>query len=1063
MSDYGEEYLTIHHTLLRRAVAERPAVLRDFVEQLAPRLLLRFSSVPALGGSGQPPARDPELPASALEHTPETWQRFAQGHDQSLAAHLFNGIFAGARIAERLPSDKALTEEEWRVWILGFIVHDYTKVYGIQIAPQHLDDIRALIRRLGRDLRFDAFLAAWERYLDDIVFIAQNTQKVQGANLDWSAYLNLGLHPRRLLKLRHLASFADVLVHIAHPADVGGRDSRGRDTAQNLRSTLGMLFGLEGAPRLAYHQLTEVRGLLSNLINNALLRALEAQGYEPFLFFPDGVVYLAPQHAGAELDHAALLEELWQRVGLALAGVGAPDAEPGDDTAAESEEGDGGGLRITRTKDYLKVPPVLYELLTPAQLLAAGRRAALAIRNALAAERLGAEEAEARGLALAGLSGKEKKAQLAVLGQERAQREGLPTDVRVDQLAEFLGFVWRRLLQEWWPKAEWTTRLLLETLELQTITPAQATAQRGGTPSGWFYVAARYLQQHPLDPAQLEALMEQIGERVLAELEALGQRPPQQERFSAAFRDYVAGVVVLDGRMLAADDALQQRFAREWRHYVTRKAANKLLCSICSSPYEAQNQDKSEVLFKPQQYSNKGRLDSATVVRGICPICALEMMLRQVQQGLAAGRAQDQKPITLYLYPTYFFTPETAQVARDFVGQLRDLPLPDLIRYLDRHGFELETLARYPNFLAPADEAFTPRTVQRPAYSEEDLATLFFFSLRAPMSGPTDTDAWIMPTFYALALPLLLDVKVVATESFVPIYSSGAEFRETAVLDAPHGFVRYIVPRPALRVDEIAPQLWRLLRLYQLHLDAYSRSTRTWDDLRWGMFNGLLKDLVTDPLAVFSAYERKQRQAQGEQEGARRSRAQSGARDGIAPFEVQRYLAIYQAVVAGRRDDPMDMIRRLVDGYAAFYRAGSLKSAYGVVRPLATAIAVTVESDPATAPDDLLLLIAGALNDDMERVRGNQAEGYDPIARDTSLGSYPERLALSRQKIEEFARLFRDEVFLGYCRGDRGLLRERANRLRSAARFAYLSTYAYTHRETSDVADEADAASAELA
>lgn len=1063
MAEYGgDEVVSIHQMLLRRAVADRAPVLREFVEQLAPHLLLRFSSVPALGGSGRPPALDPELPAEAQAHTPATWQRFAQGHDQSLAAHLFNGIFAGARVAERLPRGKALTELEWRIWILGFIVHDYTKVYGIQIAPQHLDAIRTLIRRLGHELRFAAFLAEWQRYLDDIVFIAQNTQKVQGANLDWSAYLDLQLHERRLLTLRQLASFADVLVHITHPADVAGRDSRGRDTAQNLRSTLGMLFGLEGAPRLAYHQLTEVRGLLSNLINNALLHALEAQGYEPFLFFPDGVVYLAPQHASVELDHAALLEELWQRVGLALAGVGAPDTEPGDDTAAESEEGDGGGLRITRTKDYLKVPPVLYELLTPAQLLAAGRRAALAIRNALAAERLGAEEAEARGLELAGLSAKEKKARLALLGQERAQREGLPTDVRVDQLAEFLGFVWRRLLQEWWPKAEWTTRLLLETLELQTtITPAQATAQRGGTPSGWFYVAARYLQQHPLDPAQLEALMERIGERVLAELAALGQRPPQSERFSAAFRDYVTSIVVLDGRLLTTGAALQQRFVQEWQHYVTRKAANKFVCSICSSPYEAQKQDKSEVLFKPQQYSNKMRLGSSTVVRGICPICALEMMLRQVQQGLDAGRAQDDKPITLYLYPTYFFTPETARVARDFVGQLRDLPLPDLIRYLDRHDFTLEALAGYPNFLAPADAAVTPRTVQRPAYSEDDLATLFFFSLRAPTSSPTETDAWIVPTFYALALPLLLDVKVVATESFVPIYSSGAEFRETVVLDAPHSFVGYIVPRPALRVDEIAPQLWRLLRLYQLHLDAYSRSTRTWDDLRWGMFNSLLKDLVTDPLAVFSAYERKQRQAQSEPGTPRRRSAGAEAQGGIAPFDVTRYLAIYQAFIADRRDDPMDMIRRLVDGYAAFYRAADLKSAYGVVRPLATAIAVTVESDPATAPDDLLLLIAGALNDDMERVRNRQAEGYDPIASTPSLGSYPERLALSRQKIEAFARLFRDEVFLGYCRGDRGLLRERANRLRSAARFAYLSTYA--RRAASSAADHVELTDEELA
>jgi CRISPR-associated protein Csc3 len=1039
----------IHQALLRRAVAGRPAVLQQFVETLAPSLLLRFSHVPALGGSGSqlPGERAPDLPPEAVVYPPEAREAFARGHDQSLAAHLFNGIFAGARLAELLPGDKALNDTEWRIWILGFIVHDYTKVHGVQIEPRHLEAIRQIIARLGRDLRFGALLPEWERYLDDIVFIAQNTQKVQGANLDWSAYPNLQLRERRLLTLRHLASFADVLVHITQPADVAMRDSRGRNTAHNLRSTLGMLFGVGQAPRLAYHQLTEVRGLLSNLINNGLMRALEAQGYEPFLFFPDGVVYLVRDGRNATLEADALIGALWEEVATALTGIAAAAGEAGetaDDTEAE------GGLRITRTKDYMKVPPVLYELLTPAQLLAAGRRAAMAVRNALATERLGAEVAEERGIATGAMAQKEKKALFAALGQGRMQREGLPTDARVDQLAEFLGFVRQRVLQKWFPEAEWPTRLLLETLGLdREITAQRAEAQRGGTPTGWFYVAARYLQQHPLDPAQLEALLEQIGQRVLAELEALGQRPPQQERFSAAFRDYVAGVVVLDGRMLAADDALQGRFARELQQHVTRKQANKVVCSLCSSPYEARQQDKSEVIFKPQQYSNKTRLDTSTVVRGICPICALEMMLRQVQQNLRAATAQDEKPITLYLYPTYFFTPETARVVQGFVARLRDLSLPDLIGHLERHGFSLEALAAYDAFVSDTGDE-VPRTVQKPAYSERDLASLFFFTLRAPMPVEklTDTDAWIVPTFYALALPLLLDVKVVATESFVPIYNSGAEFRETALLDAPHGFTRYILARPELRLDEIEAHVWRLLRLYQLHLDVFRKpGSGKWEDMRWGMFNGLLKDLATDPLAVCSAYERKQRQSQeeGPPQGKAKARARqptNGSGSGIPPFLVRRALEIYTTFVANRRDDPMDFIRRVVDAYAAFYRAENLKAAYAVVRPLATAIEVVVESDPKTGADDLLLLVAGALNDDQERVRSGQAEGYDPIARDTALGTYPERLALSRQKIEEFARLFLNDVFLGYCRGDRGLLRERTNRLRSAARFYYLSRYA---------------------
>ena len=149
----------------------------------------------------------------------------------------------------------------------------------------------------------------------------------------------------------------------------------------------------------------------------------------------------------------------------------------------------------------------------------------------------------------------------------------------------------------------------------------------------------------------------------------------------------------------------------------------------------------------------------------------------------------------------------------------------------------------------------------------------------------------------------------------------------------------------------------------------------------------------------------------------------------------------------------MSFIRRMVDGYAAFYRAETLKAAYAVLRPLATAIDVVVDSDPKTDDQDLLLLVAGALNDDQERVRSGQADGFDPIATNKTLGTYPERLAASRQAIEAFAQLFLNEVFTNYCNGDRGILRERANRIRSAARFCYLSKYARRDQVTEDTDD----------
>lgn len=134
----------------------------------------------------------------------------------------------------------------------------------------------------------------------------------------------------------------------------------------------------------------------------------------------------------------------------------------------------------------------------------------------------------------------------------------------------------------------------------------------------------------------------------------------------------------------------------------------------------------------------------------------------------------------------------------------------------------------------------------------------------------------------------------------------------------------------------------------------------------------------------------------------------------------------------------MSFISKLVDSYAVFYRAdyAHLDSAYTVLRPLGTAIDITKNSSPDTYEEDLILFIAGAIEDEMDRVKHDAATsgGYDPLGRKSATG-----LERSRQAIKQFAEQFIELCFKQYCGGDRGILRERANRIRSAANFYYLS------------------------
>lgn len=997
----------IHQRLLLQAVQGRDPILVDFVETVAPKILEHFATVPALGGSGQPrPAPDFDIPPKLRRYSDEELARFgASNPDQSMATHILNGIFAGMRIAEKLPASKALTASEKQLWILGYVVHDYTKVYGLQVPGGDLPTIRQLVARLAEQLSFGAFLPDWGNLLDDVVWLGQNTQTREGANLNTRDYPNLRTRLRRLEVLRLLSSYADILVHIKSPSEVVISPAE-HQTAENLRAKLAILFGAGNAPRLAYHKLTEVRGLLSNLINNAVMDTLAEQGYEPYLFFPNGVVYLTAPESQVDVDTETIGAIVWARI-ISIIG-----------------ESDTFGVR--RAGTGFIPSSALYELTGVSGILNAGRRKAMKLQVGHADSRL-------YGF-FTGKSDNDLKKELddpKRVSTEQAllvKQKQLPSDLRVDRLGEFLTFV-HRTIRDTFKKAPDVAPLLLKSLKLEEkVSLEEAGKQKGGTYFGWFYVAARYIKTHStVDDNGLDDLMETLSDHVLEWIKNDQLQGTPSTEISDGVKNYVGSHIEVDGAIIQ-DDQLAHHSASELQRYSEGKEDRQSLCGLCSTPYKGVLQETTEMPFINQQYSNKNPLATSMIIRGICPVCRIEMILRLVQQ---QGISEGDKPIYLWLYPTYFFTTETANVVKSYINELEDLNIFALLKHLRKGGFTLSNLLTFEGFIQ-GDEETHSYTLIRQEYSDHDNAALFNFALRPLGKSPTDTDAWILPALYALALPLLLDLKVVVTPSFVPIFGTGADFKETAVLDAPHQFTRYALGRDRFRVDEMEANLFKLLALYDLHVDVLAERT----NLHWGQLNAVAKDVATDPNYVFAYYERKERDPQKKAE--------------ISAHIVKRYFAIFETLGG---DEQMGLLGELVDAYAQFYRAdwGKLGSAYAVLKPFAEAIDVTVESDPKIEIDDLILLVAGATGDLMERVWGNQADGYDPIvfAKDSDLGGN-ERRACSREKQMEFARLFVEKAFRGYCDGDRGLLRERANRMRSAARFYYLSQYGFTKKEANN-------------
>lgn len=61
----------------------------------------------------------------------------------------------------------------------------------------------------------------------------------------------------------------------------------------------------------------------------------------------------------------------------------------------------------------------------------------------------------------------------------------------------------------------------------------------------------------------------------------------------------------------------------------------------------------------------------------------------------------------------------------------------------------------------------------------EDQPMTFYFMAMPPSRDATDTESWVMPSWLALAFPMILDVKTVVSESPVPPFIDGTEFEET--------------------------------------------------------------------------------------------------------------------------------------------------------------------------------------------------------------------------------------------------------------------------------------------
>lgn len=1016
------ELLTIR--LFKQAIQETAGnqgdeLLNRFAEAVLPNLMRQLVGATAKGGQF---TEDRRSEGKNVDRSKD---------DQSFTAHLLNGLFPTYRIFKTLqtlgtnPIKRLCEELEAAIYMAAYVLHDYDKFpdYPAWLEahdtegefrgrnwrnhPPHKSDApnfgREYVTQKMQEFGLDYLIGSgWKNYIDDIIWISNN------AGEKWDA--DLGMKQRgldqcqidervqglliRLVRLSDL--FASV---IKHPADI---------EASNLTSLLSDLSAQQ--LNFSYHALSDNRGVLTNILNNALMDLHPQEFYTSLLYLPDGVVYLAKVDA-PEIVVENIPEQVIQKI-KTLCGSELKKRQTGFGR-------DGKGVKFA---DYYWLFFEIGELMN--------------VANSAACRIIPSTKASSAAKRSASLVDFHTNGELPT-----TVNVTFGDDYRIDRLAEFGDTLCRGIWRGWcdrfneWqkqrPKAERKTlpdldltHRLAEYLGLSSEVAAmgaiQSLKKTGGVPLDWYYLAAKYIQQNAhLDDGQVQTVMADMADYAARMVEPIVQEFIVPDGWTD-LRSYVQQVVILPTG--AVTPPVTDPFLTELDRYKAAKIngrGRENVCAMSSSSYTVTEQMESATLFAPQVYSNRQILFNAQAAkRQICAIWSIEIMLRQIlmnQTNATGADFEGRKYRYLYLYPAYFFTPETNNFLQKAYSWIRRTRFDaDIRKHLvpDKQPaqFNMAAYQSVDSLLLQED----PEKDQTFKLSYPNEPLTFFFMALPPGRDATDTESWVMPSWLAFTLPFVLDVKVVASESPVPPFISGADFEQTTILDGEHQAIGTLVKCDTYRLDAILPHqahqfspLNALSAAYCIHLEVNRKKD---GDPDWGKLSALARDLETSPLYVFHYLSKLIRKLDWD----------------TAPIEkIKLYQDFYYCF--DPQGESMSKLRELTRLYRRFYRAqskGKAPKPNAVLKPIdeAADVILKIEKDLVNDSKSLTEAVAAKVAKLMTNVHRKAAEGkptFVLVDGRWKLALTPEE---ERQAIYDFAEYFVSVIFQETFKSDRARL-----------------------------------------
>ncbi|GCL36363.1 hypothetical protein SR1949_14660 [Sphaerospermopsis reniformis] len=952
-------------------------VLRDWIEKVFPNILDSFSLKPAKGMSLEAAK---EL---AVNVNPDKKEKIINKlvdlPDQSLAIHLLNAAVGGWTLVKLAN----LEELQQRLYLAAVTLHDLNKILLKQLGNVRMDGKEGdkyhhYFNIWAETLGLWKFISS--EYWQDIAFLAQNAEDARGANLTLANFQDIKLSPEDLMGLAEFVRFADLLASMAHRPDSLYEEKIRAIVRRRLKDKYV----------IRHHRTIENRGLLTQIIHNAVLDKAKEVGWIAFLFFPDGITYFAPKDS--EKPDLSNLAEIVRSQILKTATKGLSNL-----------------IKRDKTKGIISCKPDMLEV---AEINDAAETLIRQIFNFLGNQRTP-------------MSGKRKEEIQEISTELKNLNFDYPTNLQVDRLGEGLRGLVGVLEVYYKTSYENATQALLKALDMQDYLEDLLNIPRpGGKPLGWYYLAGHYIGKHGnLNDTELENVMLKAIQQVVTEW---GQ--PERLKSFAFLDSYIAQVLDL------SDSDKKHDFEKELNRYHRNKANRKRepICAVCNSAFDVREEFSS--------YTNK-RVTSLSKesLRGICTVCQAEKLLRSYS--LNRGLEADDDIIYLHLYPDYYFTPETARIMNRAYKSFAQNVFSDLDKELAKHNYDPKYIPRADVFRVSADSKENEkRRVEKVEYPEGQMHGYYLLGVPALFKKPTDTEVWHIPALLTLIAPLTFGVKLVASRSTLPPYDSGADFKETAILDGVHTYWQHSIKQSSFRLNELITAIPAAFAVYALTSQAY-RDSRNFTV--WNALNNVSQSLDTSPLYVFHYADRIIENIKKEE---RKKKTNQFSDPAI--IVAKKLLNYYQLLIDYYKgEDPMNMIKDLVDKYARFYRASAKNpSAYTRLRPLNIAAKVILESQPNTAEYDLQLMIEGYLFSLVDGVLNNNNEGYIPseVVKDKSQ---------RETVIQDFSQYFVKEVFQNYCRAERSLLRQNINLIRHASEAWYIKQYIKKPEEKTQTSD----------